>query len=113
MIQAWTVQRGSTGRTLYVDRDTQRAWIREGTAAWRNNNPGCILHDNWLRDSASRGHQPVGKDCNGNAIFPDLQAGYAAMLALLTHGRERDPAGGGRRLRYNRPGVTLSQAIAT
>jgi len=89
MTQAWTVRQGTVsqvyrdGRTLYVDHEARRAWIREGQPAWRNNNPGNVMGGRWARD-----HGAIGTDCNTMATFPDWETGRQAGIEnLRTDGR--------------------------
>lgn len=50
-----------------------------GSAAWRNNNPGNLRYYSTFAPQ----HGAIGKDPSGFAIFPDEATGRAAMKSLL------------------------------
>lgn len=55
--------------------------IRDGgTKNWRNNNPGNL---SYITSDFAKRHGAVGEDANHFAIFPDMQTGEDAAVALL------------------------------
>jgi hypothetical protein len=66
------------GRTVEITYSNDRVEVRSGgTRSWRNNNPGN------LRDTEfSRRHGAIG-EAGGFAVFPDEEAGAAALADLL------------------------------
>ena len=48
-----------------------------GSRAWRNNNPGNIRESDFARRNGAIGA------AGGFAVFPDYEAGFAALIALL------------------------------
>jgi hypothetical protein len=68
-------------RVEYFDRNNCRQIKTEGSRSWRNNNPGNII----CGDFAER-HGAIGCDDNTKptaAIFPSMEVGRAAQVALL------------------------------
>src|SRR5574337_432171 len=65
------------GMTVVYSGDSSVLVKKNGTIAWRNNNPG-----NLVCGSFSKSHGAVGCN-NGKAVFPDTEAGRKAQTALL------------------------------
>jgi hypothetical protein len=52
--------------------------FREGTLAWKNNNPGNIKIGKFARSMGA-----IGRDMQGHAVFPDAETGRNALRVLL------------------------------
>lgn len=71
-----TVQEAGSGYTVVIGADGQTV-RREGTRAWRNNNPGNIEYGPFARSMGA-----IGTD-GRFAVFPTYEAGRAAKASLL------------------------------
>ncbi|MBI5885576.1 MAG: hypothetical protein HZB85_03220 [Deltaproteobacteria bacterium] len=68
---------GKTGMTVIYSGDSSVLVKKNGTLAWRNNNPG-----NLVCSPFSKRHGAIG--CNkGKAVFPDIETGRKAQTSLL------------------------------
>lgn len=68
-------------RVEYFDENNRRQTKTEGTRSWRNNNPGNIICSQF-----TTAHGAIGCDANTEptaAIFPSMDVGRAAQIALL------------------------------
>jgi len=76
----------NSGRGIRYSYPGGKTVIRvEGTAAFRNNNPGNMEYRKFARN-----HGAIGQDSTGFAIFLDWETGDKAQASLLREGRYRN-----------------------
>ena len=68
---------GSGNSVIYEDENKNQETWSGGTRAWRNNNPGNIRDGDFARRRGAIGA------AGGFAVFPNYEAGFAALTALL------------------------------
>lgn len=67
------------GKTVVYSGDSNVLIRKDGTIAWRNNNPGNMKCD---QGNFAKRHGAIG--CDGTfAVFPDVKTGRSAQTALL------------------------------
>jgi hypothetical protein len=69
--------KGPGKSVIYTDENGKKTIKKDGSPAWRNNNPGNIMKGSWARRNGAIGD--VGKF----AIFPDVETGRKAKKALI------------------------------
>lgn len=73
-----SAKRGPGKSIIYTDENGRQTIKKNGSPAWRNNNPGNIIKGSW----ATR-HGAIGDD-GKFAIFPDVDTGRKAKKELIT-----------------------------
>lgn len=67
---------GSTRQFIRADGSIETR--KDGSRAWRNNNPGNLRYGKFAENNGA-----IGKDSGGFAIFPSREAGEAAQINLI------------------------------
>jgi hypothetical protein len=73
-----SAKKGPGKSVIYADENGRQTIKKNGSPAWRNNNPGNIIKGGWARR-----HGSIGDD-GKFAIFPDVETGRKAKKTLLT-----------------------------
>lgn len=73
-----SAKKGPGKSVIYTDENGKQTIKKNGSPAWRNNNPGNIIKGSWARR-----HGAIGDD-EKFAIFPDVETGRKAKKELLT-----------------------------
>jgi hypothetical protein len=73
-----SAEKGPGRSIIYTDENGKKTVKKDGSPAWRNNNPGNIIKGSWARRQGAIG------DDGKFAIFPDVETGRKAKKSLLT-----------------------------